>query len=223
MSKHEHPYDLVFTGDLEAQLDEIKSEASERGVDVSDPDRLVMLVSAGDVLKSLLPDDASLTAIQQVGRLLFYSFHFRAAGKATYEIPETVLRELLSNALIGGAHEIRPPGAAGYVALPRNRVWSRITEDSHAEAIDGFFFAGDDVLYVLGLMRGRPGFSIMEVQSTQIPGGTTSVAELKAREEGADFANVLPGGELQGHFAITNNVEALKLAARCFWHLSHRG
>ena len=35
--------------------------------------------------------------------------------------------------------------------------------------------------------------------------------------------NVLPGGEMQGHFAITNNMEALKLAARCFWHLAPRG
>jgi hypothetical protein len=107
--------------------------------------------------------------------------------------------------------------------LPRNRVWSRITEDAHAEALDGFFFAGDWVLYVLGLMPGRPGFSIMEVNTGGDEAETISIAELKAREDGDDFANVLPGGELQGHFAITNIAEALKLAARCFWQLSPRG
>ncbi|HEX6064467.1 MAG TPA: hypothetical protein VFZ04_09630, partial [Longimicrobiales bacterium] len=115
-----------------------------------------------------------------------------------------------------------PPADAGYVFLPRNRVWSRITEDAHAEALDGFFFTGDHILFVLGLMAGRPGFSIMEVSAADASEETTSIAELKARGEGDDFANVLPGGELQGHFAITNTAEALKLAARCFWQLSPR-
>ena len=116
-----------------------------------------------------------------------------------------------------------PPARAGYVRLPRNRVWSRISEDAHAEAIDGFFFVDCNILYVLGLLPGRPGFSIMEVSGQLADAQQTSVAELKARDTGEDFANVLPGGELQGHFAITNNVEALKLAARCFWQLTPRG
>ena len=223
MTKREHPYDLVFTTELEAQFDEIATEAAERDVDLHDPDRLVMLVSAGDLLKSLLPDDASADAMQQIGRLLFFSFHFRAAGKPTFDIADDVLRELLSTGFVAGPQEFAPPADAGYVMLPRNRVWSRITEAAHAEAIDGFFFTAEHILYVLGVMRGRPGFSIMEVNQSLVPHSTTSIAELQARAEGEDFANVLPGGELQGHFAITNNVEALKLAARCFWHLAPRG
>ncbi len=222
MSQREHPYDIVFGGELEAQLDDIGTEAAERGVDISDPDRLVMLVAAGHLLEALLPDDVSPDALQQVGRLIFYCYHFRAAGKTSFDVPEDVLRELLSTGFVAGPGELGPPGSAGYVTLPRNRVWSRVTEDAHAEALDGFFFAGEHVMYVLGLMRGRPGFSIMEVQHAEL-GAATSVAELKARADGVDFENVLPGGELQGHFAITNNVEALKLAARCFWYLSRRG
>jgi hypothetical protein len=221
--KREHPYDLIFNIGLEAQLDEIAAEAEQRDVDLNDPDRLVMLISAGNLLNSLLPDDASPNEFQQVGRLLFFCFHFRAAGKHTHEIDDDVLRELLSTGFVAGPHEYAPPAQAGYVMLPRNRVWSRITEDAHAEAIDGFFFMGEHILYILGVMRGRPGFSIMEINQSHVPHSTTSVAELKARTEGEDFANVLPGGDLQGHFAITNNVEALKLAARCFWHLARRG
>lgn len=223
MTARAHPYPLVFHDALEAKLDEITAEAAERGVDTGNADRFGMLVGAGNLLRELIPDDAATDAIHQVARLIFHCYHYRAAGKPNFEIEEPVLRELLSTGFVAGAGHVRAPAHAGYVVLPRNRVWSRITEDAHAEALDGFFFTGDWVLYVLGLMPGRPGFSIMEVNTAHGAGALTSVAELKARGEGEDFANVLPGGELQGHFAITNTAEALKLAARCFWQLSPRG
>jgi hypothetical protein len=223
MSQRSHPYDLVFNDELEARLDTIAAEAVERDVDPGDPDRLSMLLSSGELLRELLAEEAPAEVIQQIGRLVFYSFHFRAAGKQTFEIAEDVLRELLSTGLVAGPEHVEPPAPAGYVALPRNRVWSRITEDAHAEAIDGFFFVGDQILFILGLMPGRPGFSIMEVSAARASEETTSVANLKARGEGEDFANVLPGGELQGHFAITNTAEAVKLAARCFWQLGQHG
>ena len=223
MSQRSHPYELVFSSGLESKLDAIAAEAVERAVDTTNADRVGMLLSAGDLLRELLPDDAPPEAIQQIARLVFHCFHYRAAGKQTFEIGEDVLRELLATALVAGPVQVAPPAYSGYVQLPRNRVWSRITEDAHAEAIDGFFFAGAQLLFVLGLMQGRPGFSIMEVSVARAPDEIVSVADLKAREEGEDFANVLPGGELQGHFAITNTAEALKLAARCFWQLGARG
>ena len=223
MTRRTHPYDLVFNAELEIRLDEISAEAAERDVDTANPDRLGMLMSAGTLLRELVPDDAPTAAIQQVARLIYHCYHFRAAGKPSFEIEEPVLRELLATGFAGGPGQAPPPAAAGYIMLPRNRVWSRITEDAHAEALDGFFFSGDWVLYVLGVMPGRPGFSVMEVDTSRGDDEVTSVAELKGREAGDDFANVLPGGELQGHFAITNTAEALKLAARCFWQLSSRG
>lgn len=223
MTQRTHPYELVFNSELEAKFDEIAAEAGQRDVDVQNPDMLGMLMSAGNLLRELLPDDASPPAIQQVARLIYHCYHYRAAGKQNFEIDEPVLRELLGTGFVAGPGHVPAPAPAGYVMLPRNRVWSRITEDAHAEALDGFFFAGDWVLYVLGLMPGRPGFSIMEVTTRSEDAEVTSVAELQAREAGDDFANVLPGGELQGHFAITNTAEAMKLAARCFWQLSPRG
>ncbi len=223
MSERSHPYNLIFNVAMEAKLAAISGEAVERDVDIMDADRLGMLLSTGELLRELLPEDAPGEAIQQIARLVFHCFHFHAAGQQTFEIGEEVLRELLSTGFVAGPVHIAPPAIAGYVMLPRNRVWSRITEDAHAEALDGFFFVGDQILYVLGLMQGRPGFSIMEVSAARAYEETTSVADLKARDEGDDFSNVLPGGELQGHFAITNTAEALKLAARCFWQLSPRG
>jgi hypothetical protein len=223
MSARSHPYDLIFQEELEAKLDVVSAEAAERGVPVQERERFSMLMGAGELLGELVPDGASPEIIREVAGLVFHCYHFRAAGKKTLEIEEPVLRELLSTGFIAGPWEMKPPASAGYVRLPRNRVWSRITEDTHAEAIDGFFFVDTDILFVLGLIPGRPGFSIMDVRMQQLPDEHTSIAELKARAEGDDFANVLPGGELQGHFAVTNNVEALKLAARCFWQLGPRG
>lgn len=223
MNQRPHPYDLVFTPELEGRLDDVAAEAAQRGVDPGDPDRLGLLEAAGAVLREMLPDETPPEAIQQFARLIFHCYHFRVAGKRTFDITEDVLRELLATGSIAGPAQVAPPAPAGYVALPRNRVWSRIADDAHAEAIDGFFFVGDELLFVLGLMTGRQGFSIMEVSAARARDETTSITDLKARADGDDFANVLPGGELQGHFAITNTAEAVKLAARCFWHLGARG
>jgi hypothetical protein len=223
MKQRSNPYELIFNDDLESKLDAVGQEAAERGVDVRERERFSMLVAVGELLGELVPEGASPDVIREVAGLLFHFYHFRVAGKLTFEIEEPVLRELLSTGFVAGPWEVTPPAQAGYVILPRNRIWSRITEDAHPEAIDGFFFVGTNILFVLGLMEGRPGFSIMEVGAQHLPDEHTSVAELKARSDGDDFANILPGGELQGHFAVTNTMEALKLAARCFWQLSPRG
>ena len=223
MSDRVNPYDLMFKGELEERLAAITVEARERNVDVTEREPFTMLLGVGELLGELVPEGASPDVIREVAGLLFHCYHFHHGGKHTFDIEEAVLRELLATGFIAGPSQIAPPTKSGYVRLPRNRVWSRITEDSHPEAIDGFFFVDHDILYVLGLLPGRPGFSIMEVSGQHATDTNVSVAELKARAEGEDFANVLPGGELQGHFAITNNIEALKLAARCFWQLAPRG
>lgn len=223
MKQRVNPYDLIFNEELDAKLDAVSGEAVERDVDTMDRERFFGLIGFGELLGDLVPDSASPDVIREVAGLLFHCFHFRQNGKTIFDIDEPVLRELLSTGFVAGPWEMKPPAPAGYIVLPRNRVWSRITEDAQAEAIDGFFFVDTSILFVLGLMDGRPGFSIMEVSAQHLPDEHTSVAELKARSDGEDFANILPGGELQGHFAITNSAEALKLAARCFWQLSPRG
>jgi hypothetical protein len=224
VSARQHPYDLVFsTEELESRLAGITGEAEERDVDPRDPDRATMLVRFGETVGALLPEGTNPEAIQQVAWLVFHCYHFQQAGKHTFDLEEDVLRELLSTGFVAGPREIDPKIPSGYVRLPRHRVWSRITEDAQAEAIDGFFFVDHYVLFVLGLMPGRPGFSIMALTGPTHDEAVTSLVTMQARTEGEDFSNVLPGGELQGHFAVTNNAEALKLAARILWHLNRRG
>lgn len=223
MKDRTHPYDLMDFGDDDEWLKSVVDEAEHSEIDLLDRERFAMMLCTGEVIRKIVPPDASPEQIWQAAGLTFHCYHFRSTGKRTYNIEEPVLRELLSTGFVAGPTVTAPPAPAGYVHLPRNRVWSRISADSQPEAIDGFFFTGDDLLFVLGLIPGRPGFSVMPVRAAHGETPITSVAELKAREEGEDFANVLPGGELQGHFSIMNNLEALKLAARCFWHLAPRG
>lgn len=223
MNDRTHPYDLMGFPDDDEWLNNIVKEAEERDFDLTDRDRFAMLLCTGELIKKIVPADAPPEAIWQAAGLTFHCYHFRSNGKKTYNIEEPVLRELLSTGFVAGPTEIVPPAPAGYVHLPRNRVWSRVDADSKPEPIDGFFFTGHDLLYVLGLLPNRPGFSVLPVRASQSEMPITSVAELKAREEGEDFENLLPGGDMQGHFSITNNMEALKLAARCFWHLAPRG
>jgi hypothetical protein len=218
MNEPATPFELVFGAELEAKLQGIREEAREREVDPRERERFSMLLGTGEVLRELLPDDAEIEAVQQIAALVFYCFHYWQEGKRTFEIDEAELRNLLSPSYPAGS-DSAPPHAAGYVKLPRNRLWSRIAEAWHAEAVDGFFYVDGDILLVLGLMAGRPGFSIMEVIDET--GG--DFADAQARAEGEDFANVLPGGEIEGHFAVTNQAEVLKLAHRCFAYLKQRG
>jgi hypothetical protein len=223
MKDRAHPYDLMGFSDDGEWLESVRAEAEQNQIDVEDRERFAMMLATGEMLQQLVPPDAPPEVIWQAAGLVFHCYHFRVNSKNTYQIDEPVLRELLATGFVAGPVATSPPAPAGYVQLPRNRVWSRIDADAPPEAIDGFFFTGDELLFVLGLNPGRPGFSVLAVRPAQGEGPVTSVAELKARDEGDDFANILPGGEMQGHFAITNNLEAMKLAARCFWHLGQRG
>jgi hypothetical protein len=131
MKQRTNPYYLIFNEDLESRLEAISEEAIERGVSVDERDRFLMLVAVGELLGELLPEGASPEVIREVAGLIFHCYHFRRSGKQTFEIEEPVLRELLSTGFIAGPWELAPPAPAGYVVLPRNRVWSRITEDAH--------------------------------------------------------------------------------------------
>jgi hypothetical protein len=85
--------------------------------------------------------------------------------------------------------------------------------------VDGFFWSSarsDSEVHLLlatGLRGGRPGFSVVPIEPV-------SAADLPAwcqaagREEGGDFANSMPGAELEQLYQLTTPAEALKLAAR---------
>lgn len=236
MSDRLQPYDMVFgAGPFEAEIfPAIREEAEARGVDVHDRERFIMLVAVGDLMRSMLPDDAGTSATAQFGALVWHSFHSWLAGKQVLGIDGIVLRKLLSAETVVGSWDMMPPAPAGYVQLPRNTIFGRIDESAQPEAIDGFFFVMPgindpavppyermDILLVLGLVPQRGGFSVVEVGTTVPAEAAGHFGDVQARDDGDDFSNVLPGGERL--FAITTSLEVLKLATRCFWRLTGHG
>lgn len=102
-------------------------------------------------------------------------------------------------------------------------------------------YARLDALLALGLRSDRPGLSVVPV-GAPLPDGPGHWADMRARERAtgeaeatgaseatgatgaidavpaADFANVLPGGELGGLLSLVNEAEVLKLISLLFWH-----
>jgi hypothetical protein len=235
------PYRLVFGGDGEGGIEAeafpaIREEAAERGVDASDPERFIMLSATGSLIRELLPEDAEARAVLEAGQLIFQGYHFWRFGRCGYELDRPLAQRLFSRPDRVGEWELTPPHPAGYLALPRNLVWARIEAGAPAESVDGAFwtmigredpatppYARLDALLVLGLRADRPGFSVVPV-GAPVPGSPGHWADVRARPEasGADFANVLPGGELKGLHALVTEAEVLKLLSLVFRHVAAR-
>ena len=230
MSERETPYDIVFRQgriDFEgARFAEVRAEAEQRGMEVDDPERFIMLGSVGALLREMILDEEASDdagdlwhavppqAIAQAGALLYHAYRFHRAGSRVFPIDEASAR-----ALVAG----RPPDAgpaelpdAGYVQLPRNLFWARADDAGPAEPVDGFFFASGhrlELLFALGVRARRPGFTAIPMGVA--PAELDTLADAPARDDGADFANILPGGEIDGLHGLTSLAEALRLAALC--------
>jgi hypothetical protein len=108
-------------------------------------------------------------------------------------------------------------------------VWARIAERAPPEAIDGFFWsiakpaperAGRlELVIVLGMHPGRPGFSVIEAAAPLPAPSPGHWGDADARADGADFANILPGGEMRELLSVTSRAELLKLVSRIFHHI----
>jgi hypothetical protein len=235
------PYELVFgapafdEGRFELLREQVEAYGATRASE------LLLLPAAGELLHELMPvaaaDDEHTAAgayrdvVEQTGALLFHAFRFWLHGRAIYDVPAALLRPALQHGHAVGEWQYRAPAAAGYVQLPHHLLWARVAEEAVPEPVDGFFWSAPaaeenaaidrlDLLLVLGVRRGRPGVSLVEVS---VEGGELQRwADADARPGGGDFDNVLPGGELQGYHALTTPAEALKLAVLCFWLIDRR-
>ena len=238
MSDRETPYDIVFRRgriDFEGgRFEEVRAEADQRGMTIDDPERFVMLGGVGALLREMLLDEDAADdagelwqalppqAIAQMGALLYHAYRFREAGAHVLGMDEAAAR-----ALAGGAAAPNPAAAplpdAGYVQLPRNLFWARADEGGPAEPLDGFFFARGrrlDVLLALGVRPRRPGFTAIPIGIDE--SAFDRFADEKARDGADDFANILPGGEIDRLYGLTSAAEALKLAALCLRWLAGR-
>lgn len=222
------PYDLVIGGLGPTRLDAIEDESRELGAEPASPDELVQRTAAGEAVRELVGGSAG-EAVREYGALLFHALHFRRAGRIVFEVEEPLLRALTDTGDVIGRRPLAPPAVAGYARMPERRLWAPMAEDSPPEPVDGFFWSwierADErrleLLLCLGLWPGRPGFSVVPVGAT-VPDEPGHWADAEARPDGEDFANVLPGGELDRLLSVTTPLEALKLASRLFHHIADR-
>lgn len=228
------PYEIVFSDEaFEAtHFPEIRAEAEHVQARTSEPIRFLHLPAVAPLLREVV-ESSDHSATEEFGPVLFQGYHFWRYGKEVFSFEEPLLRELLSSQATIAAGELVPPKPAGYLQLPPRLLWARVAQDAQAEPIDGVFwtmvgwndeavppFTRLDLLVVLGLMNERPGFSIAEIQAPLEIEAPATWASGPAREEGVDFANILPGGELNNYLGIETAGEVLKLTARCFRYLT---
>lgn len=226
MSERVEPYRLAFLepGLVERHFPAIAAAGQAGALDLRVPDIFLMLPETGELVHDLGAEGPYGSA--PLGLLAFHAFRYWRAGEVQVSVAESELRTLLAAPGIG-SWSLRTPAEAGYVQLPRHLVWTPPDPDA-AEAVDGFFWslAGDasaplHLLLVEGLHPARAGFSVFEVSAPVPRAGHW--ADVQARDDGADFANLLPGGELRGLFGLTTAGELLKLASRVFHHLERHG
>jgi hypothetical protein len=249
------PYELVFGAEMfeETLFPSIRDEVAEREQDPVDPERFVFLTSVGKLVRMIAGDaepsgvagrsaeateraaeaaevrDAADTAVREHGHLLFHAYNFWANGRSLFLLEPGALARVLEGAVAMDAGELRAPRPAGYLQLPRHRVWAGAAVGRQPEAVDGLFWAMSpgaedraprlDLLLVLGMRADRPGFSVVPVGTALEGTGRAGDWADEARPGGRDFANTLPGGELEGLVSLETPAEALKLMALWFQYL----
>lgn len=230
------PYDLVFGVEFfeGERFPGIRGEAEARGVVTEVPERFLLLGTVGALLQELIPEGAGAEEFVRHGALLYQAYHFWRHGKATYRLEEAEARALVERPASSEGWSFKPPARAGYLELPRHLFWARIAEGATPEPVAGVFWTVADpvdiaarggrlqLLLPLGLFPGRPGFSTigLEVVPDLLPPAPPVASGASEREE---FANILPGGELQGWYGLITEMEVIKLVSRAFGHLMAGG
>ena len=233
------PYELAFgeEGLEERIFPAIQAEADAHGEDPARLDRFIFLTRASDAVREIVPLEAPPEALEEYRILFYHAFNFWRFGRRTYVLDPPVARYLVEAAPALAGWELVLPHPSVYVQLPPKLFWASIATDVPPEPVDGFFATVCDgadplgpryqelhVLMVLGVRRGRAGFSVIPFDTEVGPGIPATWAETPGREGARDFENILPGGEMAGLYSILTNTEALKLLARALWYVdSHAG
>ena len=228
------PYELVF-GEAEfegAVFPRIRAEAEAQGVDTRVAERFGFLSLAGDVIRSIVPEETPPEALEQYRALFHQSYNFWSYGKRLYVVEPAIARYLVEAAPSTESWEPVAPHPALYLQLPPNLFWGSIATGTPPEPVDGFFvtqadetdaagvdFRRIEVLAVLGIRRDRAGFSVIPFSTEAGPGIGVEWMSAPGRDAGSDFENVLPGGEIGGLYSIVTTTEALKLVGRLLWYL----
>ncbi len=213
------PYELVFprAEDAEALAARIDEEAEARGADPSDPSQFVTLGAVAAFVRGLHADETPPGALHRLGALVYHAVRFARAGRPLYLLTTAAARDLVGRS--PGAEPV-PPAGSGYVQLPQHLFWARPEEGAAPESVDGVFWAagaagGLHVMLATGMRPDRPGLAVVPLPEAPLAEAGLWL-DVDVRGDGADFANVLPGGELDALYSLRTAGEVLKLLARFF-------
>jgi hypothetical protein len=227
------PYELAFMeGDFESRVfPMIQDEAEARREDPARRERFAFLGNAGDAIHDIVPPDAPREMLEEYRALFYHAFNFWRFGRRLYVLDGAVARYLVEGAPQLAEWRFAAPYDSVYIQLPPNLFWASIGTDVPPEPVDGFFvtvaderdplgipFVDVQVLMTLGIHRLRAGFSVIPFY-TEVGQGIAPVWTEPGRDQGRDFENVLPGGEMAGLYSILTTAEALKLVARVLWYI----
>lgn len=227
------PYEVAFGEALfeRTVFPALEREAEAGGLDPALRDRFAFLPGIGDLLRQLVPDEADAEALRQFRALLFHAFNFYRFGHRLFVLDPGVARYLVEASPSLEEWSFALPHPSLYLQLPANLFWASITPEATPEPVDGIFATAApgadplgppsrrlEVLLVLGVRRDRAGFSVIPLDTEVGPGIAPPWTDPPGREGGAEFANVLPGGEIDGLYSILTTTEALKLLARALWY-----
>lgn len=224
------PYERILEPLAESVWPAVRAEAEQRGVDELRRDRFVLLGHVGAALQDMLPDDMPPEAVEEYADLLYHGYHFWRWGQRLYSFDPAVAEAIAAPELDLGEWIFAAPPAC-YIQLPYQRFWARVSADAPYEPVDGCFVVVDDtepapeagahlrILLVLGLRADRPGVSLVSYRTDLDPASAAERARRPWREEGAPFANAIPGGELKELHAIVTTSELEALVVRLLAHL----
>ena len=218
-----NPYDLVFAHpSIEAgRFRDVAEDLELRGSEATDPDAFGLLDPVRALVAALGTDEPGGPRGEEyraLARLVYHGFLYWRAGKPARALDRDAAKGLAVSGDVGDT-----PGAAGWVALPSTLFWARVRPSAPPEPVNGFFWAAPDgelqVQLVTGMRPDRPGFGTLDARAAFGPDGFAE--EFSPRPDGAEpFANILPGGELDGLLAVVTPGEALTLAARALARLA---
>lgn len=220
------PYQEIFgeTGIAAEHFPRILEQVGE-GDAARDRDRFFATGAVGELLRAIVPDGGEGSA--QIALLAYHAYHHWRAGEPLWRVDDAQLGAAVHAEPLG-TWPLTAPSSAGYVQLPRNKLWVAGDAAQPAEAVDGWFWAVPErtetnalnLLLVLGLLEQRAGITVVELASGPLPpDGHWGDAPMRAA--GEDFANILPGGEHL--FGLQTAGEVLKLVSRIFHQLQGHG
>jgi len=219
------PWELAFAAaeGAEALPAAVRSEATRRGVETTDPHAFLTLECVTRFVRDVRGPAVQGAALVEYGRLVYHAVHFADPGRSVLLVPTGVARALTSANWTGPAPRL--PAPSGYVQLPRHLFWIRPRgEGGVAEPVDGWFWTasltGDlHVLVIAGLREDRDG--IVAVPVPEAPWAHAAEwSRARVRPDGGDFRSTLPGGELGELCSLDLAGEVLKLTARLFGRLA---